>query len=346
MKIHIEPKHINIIDKILAEYDFSFFAFGSRVTGKNKKFSDLDIFYFEDIPNTQILKLEEEFEESDIPFKVDVIDFKKCDHAFQKIILKNYLCIKSSRKLKIIEQNHLGHFIYLPKNLGFDLHETNGITLVNCGIKTSMFNIVYGVSEITTSDIDLIKRSYNNQPFVWWIPPSLHNPDTAKFLLENGFMIEGIEHAMICDLENIHSFTQKTNLLIKQIINKSMLVDFIDILKPYDPYAHIFYELINNELLQGSEKFFVGYLNEKPVNICSLFISGDSAGIFNLVTSEDFQKKGYGTDMVVFLMKIAKDHGCKFVTLSASKHESYQIYARLGFSKIGEFQCFEYKENL
>ena len=249
----------------------------------------------------------------------------------------------NNKQLSTIEQNHLGHFAYLPKNLGFDVHETNGVTIINCGLKTSMFNIVYGAPSDCDLAIDQIKRSYKGEPFAWWIPPSAHNPGMTKVLVENGFIIETIEHAMICDLNNVASFEQKTDLMIRQVINGSLVQDFISVLQPYDPYVSAFYGRMNDELLQGDEKLVVGYADGKPVSIGILFVSGDSAGIFSLVTSEDFQGKGYGTDMMVFLMKIAKDYGCHSVTLSASSDSGYRIYERLGFSKVGEFECFEYK---
>lgn len=249
----------------------------------------------------------------------------------------------NNKKLKTIEQNHLGHFAYLPKNLGFDVHEMNGVTIINCGLKTSMFNIVYGAAKDTASGIDQIKRSYKGQPFAWWIPPSAHNPNTTKVLAENGFIIETIEHAMFCDLNNASGFEQKTDLLITQVTSKLMLADFISVLEPYDPHISTFYGLMNDELLQANEKLVVGYAYGKPVSIGILFVLGSSAGIFSLVTSEDFQGKGYGTDMMVFLMKIAKDYGCHSITLSASSDSGYRIYERLGFSKVGEFECFEYK---
>ncbi len=246
-------------------------------------------------------------------------------------------------QLQTIEQNHLGHFAYLPKKIGFDVHETNGVTIINCGLKTSMFNIVYGAPKDTTAGIDQIKRSYIGQPFAWWIPPSAHNPNTTKFLGENGFIIETIEHAMFCDLNNVESLEQKTDFLITQVTSKLMLADFISVLEPYDPHISTFYGRMNDELFQENEKLVVGYAYGKPISIGILFVLENSAGIFSLVTSKDFQGKGYGTDMMVFLMNTAKDHGCHSVTLSASSKEGYRIYERLGFSKVGEFECFEYK---
>lgn len=249
----------------------------------------------------------------------------------------------SNTQLKTIEKNHYGHFVYLPKYLGFDVYETNGVTIINCGLKTSMFNIVYGSPKDTPSGIDQIKRRYNGQPFAWWIPPSAHHPNTTKALLENGFVIETIEHAMICDLNNVRSFQQKTELLMTQVINSSILQDFISVLELYDPHIFTFYGRMNDESLQANEKLVVGYIYGKPISIGILFLSGDSAGIFSLVTSEEFQGQGYGTDMMVYLMKVAKDHGCHSVTLSASSDSGYRIYERLGFSEVGKFECFEYK---
>jgi hypothetical protein len=31
----------------------------------------------------------------------------------------------NNKKLSTIEQNHIGHFVYLPKILGFDVHRAN-----------------------------------------------------------------------------------------------------------------------------------------------------------------------------------------------------------------------------
>jgi hypothetical protein len=118
----------------------------------------------------------------------------------------------NNEPLRTIEKNHLGHFVYLPKILGFDVHQAAGVTMINCGLKTSMFNIVYGAPSDCDLAIDQIKRSYKGKPFAWWIPPSAHNPGTTKILVENGFIIETIEHAMICDLNNVANFEQRKQI--------------------------------------------------------------------------------------------------------------------------------------
>jgi predicted nucleotidyltransferase len=43
--LNIEPRHLEIVKAILSKYNYEFYIFGSRITDKAKKFSDLDLFY-------------------------------------------------------------------------------------------------------------------------------------------------------------------------------------------------------------------------------------------------------------------------------------------------------------
>ena len=252
-----------------------------------------------------------------------------------------------NEKLKIIEQNALGHFAFLPTKLGFVTHTIYGISVINCGFGSSMFNIAYGTPLGCAADDAIlnIKKAFKGQPFAWWIPPSQHNPEFSKSLFDHNFLIDTIEHAMIFDLAKTSSFQQKTDLLIKPVTDTQLLQDFISVLEPYDQSVRSFYERVKIEHLNSQEKLVVGYVLNKPVTIGILFICKQMAGIFSLLTDNSLQGRGYGTDMMLHLMHIAKKNHCNYVTLSASSDSGYRIYKRLGFQKVGEFECFEYKGN-
>jgi predicted nucleotidyltransferase len=87
--IYAEERHIKIIMDILAKYPYNFFAFGSRVKGNQREFSDLDICFFDNIPWDVRSTIEEDFEESNLPYKVDLVDFHMCEKNFQDIIRKD-----------------------------------------------------------------------------------------------------------------------------------------------------------------------------------------------------------------------------------------------------------------
>ena len=84
--IQIEDRHLQIVKNILNKYPYVFYAYGSRAKQVARPNSDLDICFMDQIPfNIQSL-IEEEFEESDLPFTVDLTDFNLMSVDFQNII--------------------------------------------------------------------------------------------------------------------------------------------------------------------------------------------------------------------------------------------------------------------
>lgn len=81
---------INILKKHVPDREV--WVFGSRTGSKAKKFSDLDLAIIgEKSLNREILiNLEEAFEESDLPIKVDVVDWASVSKEFQEIIKEKH----------------------------------------------------------------------------------------------------------------------------------------------------------------------------------------------------------------------------------------------------------------
>jgi len=75
-------------------------AFGSRVTGNARGYSDLDLVIVsqEKINRKSLYRLEEAFEESDLPFRVDVLDWRRISESFRKVIEQAYEVIQSSEQ--------------------------------------------------------------------------------------------------------------------------------------------------------------------------------------------------------------------------------------------------------
>ena len=71
--LQMENRHQAIVQQILNKCPYQFYAYGSRVKGEAKKYSDLDLCYQKEIPLNILSHIREEFENSDLPFKVDLI---------------------------------------------------------------------------------------------------------------------------------------------------------------------------------------------------------------------------------------------------------------------------------
>ena len=92
--IDVSPPDLEIIKKILRKNvpKSEVRAFGSRVEGPAKDYSDLDIAIVgqEKLSDKIFYALKEDFEESDLPFRVDVLDWHRISEEFKKVIEKQF----------------------------------------------------------------------------------------------------------------------------------------------------------------------------------------------------------------------------------------------------------------
>lgn len=76
-----------ILQRLLAGYQV--WAFGSRAEGRSKAYSDLDlaIVSTEPLPLALLAEVSEAFSESDLPWRVDLVDWATTSEAFRQRIL-------------------------------------------------------------------------------------------------------------------------------------------------------------------------------------------------------------------------------------------------------------------
>ena len=99
--IDIEEKYLAEIRRILGEYvpDCEVRAFGSRLEGTARDFSDLDLVLVggDKLNWRKIELLKDAFASSNIPMTVDVIDWHAISDEFRAIIDNNYEIIQERK---------------------------------------------------------------------------------------------------------------------------------------------------------------------------------------------------------------------------------------------------------
>ena len=119
--IDINPNHLETIQRILNEHvpDCEVRAFGSRAKWNAEDYSDLDLAVVGEQPLSwrTLCNLRDTFEESDLPFRVDVLDWHDISGEFKEIIEKDYVVFSLPAK----EENS-----YTRLQLGNLIHLTGG----------------------------------------------------------------------------------------------------------------------------------------------------------------------------------------------------------------------------
>ena len=102
------PDHLKIIKNILAEHvpGCKVVAFGSRVTWTAKKYSDLDLAIVSTMPPPPLTMalMKEDFSESDLPFKVDVLDWATTSEEFRRVIENKCEVLQEAKKKEVVVQ--------------------------------------------------------------------------------------------------------------------------------------------------------------------------------------------------------------------------------------------------
>jgi len=92
--IQLDPVSMEIVKDILKKYlpNQRVVAFGSRVKGTKKPFADLDLCIMNDQPLSieEIGDLREAFSESDLPIRVDIIEWASLTPDFKEEVNQAY----------------------------------------------------------------------------------------------------------------------------------------------------------------------------------------------------------------------------------------------------------------
>ena len=91
VRLDLSPEHRRIVLQVLAEHlprGCKVWVFGSRATGRARRYSDLDLTIDAGRRLTldEAAILRETFEESDLPYQVDIVDWHAIDDRFRGLI--------------------------------------------------------------------------------------------------------------------------------------------------------------------------------------------------------------------------------------------------------------------
>lgn len=91
MSLQIEPRHLQIVLDILGPHAVHTSVFGSRAKGTARDLSDLDLVLRASIAPIDLAKLRSAFEESNLPYKVDLVLLDDLDSSFLKQVEQDFI---------------------------------------------------------------------------------------------------------------------------------------------------------------------------------------------------------------------------------------------------------------
>jgi predicted nucleotidyltransferase len=88
---------LEILDRYVP--DTAVWAYGSRATGRAQRYSDLDLAILGDAPLARSVRadLADAFSESDLPWRVDILDWASASPEFRAIVARTKVVLREAR---------------------------------------------------------------------------------------------------------------------------------------------------------------------------------------------------------------------------------------------------------
>ena len=164
--IDLNPKHFEIVQHILAKHvpGSEVRAFGSRVKWTAKDYSDLDLAVVGSKPLTlrQGYQLAEAFEESDLPIRVDVLDWHTISEEFKRIIAAEYEVIQGAEPVKANEESVATLKNSSIKNKRWNLVKLGNVVQINPQRKLTKTKEAFHVA---MRDIEVYRRDISSHSY-------------------------------------------------------------------------------------------------------------------------------------------------------------------------------------
>jgi GNAT superfamily N-acetyltransferase len=250
-------------------------------------------------------------------------------------------------------------FARLP---GGEIHGSNPVWFITTSHVAGYNGIVkanFPVDSTTTIDESIEKALHpfheRSRSLTWWTGPSTHPSNLGARLQAHKFVHNRDMIGMAAEIDDLKSpYDSLPSLHIEEVRDPQSLAEWHPIyMKGFNTPAAIAHESLD---ILGKLAFLPGsgwrhYLvrggsnqseSGKIVAISSLFINGEVAGLYNLVTHSEERGQGIGAAMTLGTFEIARSLGCRIATLQTTYPNALRLYHRLGFEVYCKFGVYQY----
>ena len=237
---------------------------------------------------------------------------------------------------------------YLLRGLSKEIFEDRGITAYAPDISEPNLNFAMQTNKIEGDLEDLLHKvetfyKARDLPWFWQLNSSRDQSFLKKTLHKCGYRVIEKYSTFIGSLEQVSLQTNLKNVTIKEV-REELLSDWIlplrEAFQSTEAHAQDYLKAHIRALHKKTNlHHFVAYIEGTPVSAGTLSLSSYGARLDDLGTNPSHQRKGIGSAMVLYQMKVAKNWGYERVYLDASQQGTL-LYQSIGFQELCQNELY------
>ncbi len=195
-------------------------------------------------------------------------------------------------------------------------------------------------AQMADQRIEEIKNIFasKNLPLMWWVDPSDMPMDLADRLEKLGFTFTE-QTSIMYRLQGIPLVPYDPHrIAIQKVTTVQELEDFC-LVKGGDAQEVAMNLQLYSKFIEPHTypiELFVAYHDQDPVSMAVTVCNDTIGSIHSFATRSEAQGRGYGTQMLRFLLERLYSTGCSMVLLDSSE-QALKWYEKNGFLEIGKY---------
>jgi len=254
----------------------------------------------------------------------------------------------SADLIKFVDDNFVKYWSQLNVEIHYNIWETKLLT----DIPHALFNGVLR-SQYTTRNIDelidftISQYRSRKVPFTWWVYQRSTPRNLGELLTQHGLLHLGVMPSMGLALSSEPSINDAPEgFEVHKVRNDAEMESWGKVLaqaynlpgEDITKYCAFFPQVETSDMYQH----FIGIYDGQPVAAGTLFISGSTAGLYNIGTIPEARLKGFGTYLTQIMLLYAYQHNSRLIAMQ-SYPIAVEVCQKLGFKQISEFNVFIYQ---
>jgi GNAT superfamily N-acetyltransferase len=235
--------------------------------------------------------------------------------------------------------------------------QDNHFVAVDCGLPSETFNIIVARDLLATDH--LVQAGVGHFmaklfPMALWYWDDESDRQKMSALTSYGLTLAETHIAMYLDLRHIQvQMSMPEELTIRSVAQADDLRHYgaviTELFGDTDEGRQVaaYHSILSTYEVSAfpALRYYLGVYHGKIAAIGCLFIGTETIGIYDIVTRNDYRRKGIGSTMFGYLISEAQRFQHRYAVLQASS-DGLRIYERAGFAASGKVHTFENRELL
>lgn len=202
--------------------------------------------------------------------------------------------------------------------------------------RANSVNPIYSSSEELNSKIEKSENIYRdkNLKIVYKMTEQVSPENLDSILEKNGYFMDGLTSVQVLSLED-YDVEIGHKAIVYDTLQDKWFINFCKLNRIGEKDQLTLKKILNN-IISKTCYFLLSNENDEILACGMCVLERDCIGLFDIVTTEEYRNRGYGSILIRNILQWGKDNGAKnaYLQVMLNNAPALKLYAKLGFEEL------------